>query len=124
MDDGSYSSNFIRNYTETQFELRYGHELSESKIQQASDLVAANFSGDIVDPNNAGALPTIDDVRIFDGGRGVAPTFNGQQEEGLDYTGNISPWSGTLLFPLLGNGVSFRENLLTTDRVVDSGTIK
>lgn len=117
-NDGSFTSEFIRNYTTRQYELRYGNT-DNLDIQEASNDVAENFAIDVV---NNSTLPPIDRVAILDGGRGVAPVFDGQDIAGLDYTGNHSPWSGSILFPFLGTGEPTRDNLLVEERSLETGS--
>ncbi len=98
-DDGSYGSYLIRNYTKAQVRLRYGAELADAKVNQASNNVARNVFKNIL------ALgcetPTIYDIEKYDA------TAVGQDVFGGDNTA----WSGTILFPYLGTG-NFYEALV------------
>lgn len=105
-DDGSYFSDFIRDYTTTQYELRYG-TTTGLDIDAASDQIARAFALDIADPQsqNFGFLPNINRVGAIDAGEIAAGIFGD----------NYSPWAGTILFPFLGEGDFTRQWLLTTE---------
>lgn len=87
-----YSAYFIREYTRSQYELRYGITLSDDDLNIASNTIASNFVNDIL----SGTTPTIEELGLID----AAPIAGSIFDE--IFTANYAGWSGTLLFPYLG----------------------
>lgn len=96
-DDSSYFSDFIRDYTTKQYELRYG-TTSGLDIDEASDQIAKAFAEDII---ANGVLPDLDTIGVYDAGKTASEVFD---QHTVDSTGNYAPWAGTILFPFLGQG--------------------
>lgn len=103
-NDGSFFSDFIRDYTKAQHEFRFGNSLiDEQKIQNASNDIIIRFANDIINDVNR-ELPTLKETGIHDAGAIASEIFNGQAELGLNFESDYAPWAGTILFPFLGNG--------------------
>ncbi len=129
-NDGSYFSDFIREYTAEQYHLRTGETLDEEDIQTASNNIAKAFAEDILNiftppvddpsatdpnPNPTYELPSILETGQFDAGAIAAGIFDN----------NYSPWAGTILFPMLGVRELTEDWLLnnnTTDQKKEPGT--
>ena len=65
---GAFST-LIREYTNAQYELRYGETLSSSLLQQASDAVAENVLNSLLPTNQSspqGVIPTINEIAAND----------------------------------------------------------
>lgn len=104
-DDGEYFSDFIRDYTTRQYELRYG-STDGLDIDEASNKIAKAFAEDILNldddnPNLNHNLPEIDRVGRIDAGEIASGIF---EINAVETGGNYSPWAGTILFPFLGQG--------------------
>ncbi len=102
-----FSAHFIREYTRTQYEQRYGLTLSDDVLNQASNIIARNFINDIL----LGQTPTIERLGLIDAAPIAGAIFNEIFQE------NYTPWSGTLLFPFLGIDSYYKEWLLTDQTV-------
>lgn len=117
-NEDNFFSDFIRDYTEAQFLLRYGGVLGDNNgdglndLQAASNNIANAFALDILNVRN-GSLPSTADIAEFDAGETAAEIFSVLPIEG---EGNFSPWAGTILFPYLG------EVEFTRDGLFDNGT--
>ncbi len=99
-ENGGFAD-FIRDYTSFQYELRYGVPLTEAELQGASNQVSQNFFQDLL-LNFGGTadqwtLPTLPEIGGLDTGAAAANVF----------FGDVSPWSGNLLFPFSAMTVSF-----------------
>lgn len=128
----TYFAQFIRDYTQKQYEIRYGEgsitpSNLEIKIQNASNDIALNLVDDILgnsqnhqNPNHE--LPSIDIIGRIDAAGAASQVFNGFEESG----GNYSPWAGTILFPFLGQGampdggISFLEQWVLQSGIVSN----
>lgn len=134
-DANTFFSDYIRDQTVRQFELRYGKTITEeglpvsapsvqsSAIQNASDDIVLAFTRDILSLdengnfvsqiNDKNELPPIRRIGEYDAG-GVASKVFSEDSSGfaIDGEGNYSPWAGTILFPFLGEGSFTREWLL------------
>ena len=98
-DDGSYFSDFIRDYTSTQYELRYGQTLSDLDIQNASNKIIDAFAKDII--SSEGILPSLLQTGQFDAGSIAANIFNNSLFNSTLPNHDYSPWAGTILFAYL-----------------------
>jgi serralysin len=104
----------IREYTNTQYQLRYDTGVSAPLMQEASNAVAQNLINDLLG-RNAPAWPrrlVPDIARIAESdaravGRVVFGPENGKSDSDTAFTQN-SAWSGTLLFSLLGSNQNGR----------------
>ena len=102
-----FSAHYIREYTRTQYEQRYGLSLSDDALNEASNIIARNFINDIL----LGETPTIEQLGLIDAAPIAGAIFNEVFNE------NYTPWSGTLLFPFLGIDSYFKDWLLTDQTV-------
>lgn len=102
-----YFADFIREYTRTQYELRYRITISDEELNVASNNIARNFIEDIL----SGSIPTIQALGFIDAAPIAGDIFNQIFPE------NYTPWSGTLLFPFLGVDSYYRDWLLTEESV-------
>jgi serralysin len=104
----------IREYTNTQYQLRYGSSVSAPLMQEASNAVAQNLINDLLG-RNAPAWPRSlvpDIARIAESdARGVGEALfgpsRGHDINDTAFTQN-SAWSGSLLFSLLGSNQNGR----------------
>ncbi|MGH1404912.1 MAG: calcium-binding protein, partial [Alphaproteobacteria bacterium] len=124
-NDNTFFSNYIRDQTIRQFELRYGEGYKteaeiEQAIQDASDEIAINFVKDILNidlplgiSNESNELPPAERIGGVDAAGVAANVFRDAPVDGE--LGNFSPWAGTILFPFLGVGDFTRDWLLTAD---------
>ncbi len=119
-DDGSFFSDFIRDYTAEQHFLRYGTAIGSTEVDLASDIIANAFAVEII--GGSGSLPDLNTVGFTDAGPVASEIFSPTEISALTHTTNYSPWAGTILFPFLGEGSFFRDWVLTTDTVQKSGT--
>lgn len=97
----------IREYTQTQNQLRYGNRLGDAQMQAASDSVAENLLRDVLgeatDGWPAGQVPDITRIAESDA-RAVGKTlFNRDPSDTAAELQQNAAWSGTLLFSLLGS---------------------
>jgi Ca2+-binding RTX toxin-like protein len=91
-------ANIIREYTRTEYLIRYGITLTDAQLDNASNEIARRVAQDFIDKSDSGVAPTIDQIGLNDAG-GIAGTiFN------LDGGSNFAPWAGTFLFASLGQG--------------------
>lgn len=100
---------FIRSYTEHQAVLR-GVPLATGQMQIASNTVARNAIGDILNPlsPNYGVLPAINDIATNDA-RGVGEAlFRSALPGDSAGTAQNSAWAGALLFSGLGSDQTWR----------------
>lgn len=103
----------IREYTNTQYQLRYGSSVSAPMMQVASDAVAQNLINDLLGREDdwiEGQVPGIARIAESDAravGRVVFGPENGKSESDTAFTQN-SAWSGSLLFSLLGSNQNGR----------------
>lgn len=112
-DNGPFSD-FIRNYTKQQYELRFGETPSHEQVQQASDAIATAVIDDILNlnpdhPNPTHTFPTLEALGKYDAEKAAAVLFKG----------DTAGWSGNLLLLALGDNRPFQDNLLhlcTTDQ--------
>ncbi len=102
-----YSAHFIREYTRTQHEQRYGLPLTDTDLNIASNSIARNFINDILQ----GATPTIEELGLIDAAPIAGSIFN------QVFPSNFSAWSGTILFPYLGIDTYYEDWLLNNDAV-------
>lgn len=110
-DNGS-AAEFIRQYTRQQYRIRYGQELSDSKLQTASNNIAkAVFDSLYVSVQQLGndlyslEIPAISTIAERDAGAMAAEIF----------FGNRSGWAGDPLFVSLNFDTPFREDMLPLD---------
>ncbi len=115
-----FFASFIRQYTEAQYDLRYGADsISQSaldaNVQIASNLIASNFAADIIskinDPTAQSQLPDIKSVANDDAGAAASTIFNS----------NFSPWAGTILFAYLGDTAPLQEWVLNLATHTENG---
>ncbi len=121
-NDGEFFSDFIRDYTAEQYQIRYGQTLGDNDndtiddLQDASNDIAIAFAEDILNISQNGTinqnheLPPLSRIGEHDAGAVAATVFNGT-DHGLTYSENYSGWAGTLLFPYLGNGAIGSETI-------------
>lgn len=102
-----YFADFIREYTRTQYELRYRITISDEELNIASNKIARNFIEDILE----GSTPSIEELGLIDAAPIAGDIFN------QVFPSNYTPWSGTLLFPFLGVDSYYRDWLLTEESV-------
>lgn len=102
-----YFAYFIREYTRSQYEMRYHLTLSDEQLNIASNTIASNFIEDILE----GSTPTIEELGLIDAAPIAGSIFNQAYDE------NYTPWAGTVLFPFLGVNSYFREWMLTEETV-------
>ena len=98
-----YSAYYIREYTRSQYEQRYGITLSDTDLNIASNTIAENFINDIL----TGETPTIEELGLID----AAPIAGSIFDE--VFSENYAGWSGTMLFPFLGIDSYFRDWILS-----------
>ena len=94
-----FFSQFIETYTSNQFRLRTGNELDKTRLQSSSNEIANELVKDLLNENDVrgnpnNELPSLYQLGLYDAGAAAAKLFGG------DFT----PWSGTVLFPFLGDG--------------------
>lgn len=102
---GTNYSNFIRNYSIAQYEIRFGTPATESQVQQTSDQIADEIINDILD--NYGLIPNIDNIAERDAA-GAAVTLFGS---GV----NIAGWAGNPFLVPVGHTSSYARNILNLD---------
>lgn len=114
--DGSFFSDFIRDYSEQQQIIRYGipNPSGTVTIDKASDNIADAVSDDII--QNDRFLPDLFAIGQSDAGRIASGLF----------FSNYSPWAGTILFPFLGDGalpeqVNGTQDSFFTKWLLDAG---
>jgi len=90
-------SDFIRDYTSAQSEVRNGSPISNT--QTLSDAIADSVLSGIIQSGN---LPTLGDIATIDAAESVRPDFNGDE----------SAWSGNLLFSVLGDISPYENNII------------
>jgi Ca2+-binding RTX toxin-like protein len=111
---GNYSE-FIREYTATQYALRYGGDpATQAQIQAVSDKIADNILKDILniglDPEDANPnhyLPEAGRIAVLDARAAATVLFDpsGSHPE------QISGWAGNPMFLPLGHTASYTENI-------------
>lgn len=110
-DNGS-AAEFIRQYTRQQYRIRYGQELSDSKLQTASNNIAKEvFNSLYVSEQQLGndlhslKIPAIDIIAERDAGAMAAEIF----------FSNRPGWAGDPLFVSLNYDAPFRQDMLLLD---------
>lgn len=112
---GSLSA-LIREYSNTQYKLRYATDMPTGKMQEASNAVAENLLKDLLGENTSkdgwpkGQVPDIERIGKSDATAVGATLFDstlGHDPHDTAATEN-SAWSGTLLFTLLRSDQSSR----------------
>jgi len=102
-----FSAHFIREYTRTQHEQRYGLPLTENDLNSASNAIAENFITDVLQ----GSTPTLQELGLIDAAPIAGSIFN------KVFSSNFSAWSGTILFPFLGIDTYYKDWLLNNNTV-------
>ncbi len=102
-----YSSYYIREYTRSQFEQRYGKTLTDKDLNMASNIIAKSFIDDVL----TGNTPTINEFGAID----AAPIASSIFDEVFEQ--NFSGWAGTLLFPHLGISSYYKDWIINDQPV-------
>ncbi|WP_269586164.1 putative Ig domain-containing protein [Roseibium sp. Sym1] len=104
---GAYSD-FIRNYTAAQIEIRVGYSPSDISniLQKASDDIGRAVFSDIL--ANENRLPTLDQI----GENDATETIDTIVESVSDLVNPTAIWSGNILFPALGVSRFFYEEII------------
>lgn len=106
-------SEYIRNYTQNQYNQKYGTSGSiASELNKTSNLVAATFGREVLE--SLGQLPSLETLGFVDGGQAASQLFT---DAALYPSGDYTSWSGTILFSYLGYDDFYKNWLLTTDAV-------
>jgi len=95
---GAFST-FIREYTNSQSQIRTGETLSTGELDAASDAIGDAVLKDIL---KNGVLPTLEELGINDANKTAQSLFDG----------SLAVWSGNVLFPFLGDNGPYRSNLI------------
>ena len=115
-------SAMIREYTQTQNELRYGIRLSMGQMQEASDAVAKSLLKDLLGGNAPrwprGLVPDITRIAEADATAVGETLFNTVGDTSAAPTN--SAWSGTLLFSLLRSDQAGRLMSTGTAGAIDT----
>lgn len=104
-------SEFIREYTNRQHKARFGKDLTDEELQNASDSIAYKILDDVLTEPNIGEVPTIDRIATEDARAAVegeteinaAPIFD---------QGQVAGWVGNPFLLPVGHDDSCRENIL------------
>ena len=117
VNDGSSAAGiFIRAYTQTMYEERYGFSLTDDQLNLASNNIAISLAQSIISEN--GLLPSIEGLGAIDAGSIASQIFDIFPDSP---TGDYAPWAGTLLFPFIGEPNFYTTWLLNMDTV--NGTV-
>ncbi|UVC08977.1 hypothetical protein IHQ71_28350 [Rhizobium sp. TH2] len=96
------SSDFIRNYTSYQHEVRELSPLSSDQLTEISNEIGRSVINGVLETKG---MPTLKRIAELDAFHAVENHFNG----------DVSAWSGNILFLMFGENASYRSNILESD---------